>query len=486
ELIRYTDAYIRVFRDIYARPIGTRVYKYSPELFDTHSYQKGGLVLNMLRAQLGEDAFRKGLNLYLRRFAYSVADTEDFRKVMEEVSGKNLELFFEQFFYNAGHPSLRVEEEWRDSSRQLLLRFKQTQGEDSLPVYILDIPVRVKTKSTEKVFMVELREREMTHVLSLDEQPELVCIDPNFDIFKTLEYARGVERHIEVLEKDEHVYCRVLAARALGRIGGAKAVEALRRSLVGDSFWGVSAEAARALGELRTEEARKALLEALEKVKNAKVRRVICEALGNFRGRETVEALSRVLSSDEESYYVRQSAAISLGRTKEAEVYETLLRHIDTPSHASAITAGVLRGLAELGGEDSLKVLLRYAESDKKTPARAAAVASLGKFPGRREVMESLRHYARDPNYRVRQAVIAACRELLSPDVIGILEDLAQNDAYEMNRRAARDAAERVRRSLERGVEYKELREELERIKEENRRLVERVSILAGAIESKA
>lgn len=486
ELIRDMDAYLREYREYYARPIVTRVYKYSSELFDAHSYPKGGLILNMLRATLGEEVFRRGLNLFLNRFAYSVADTEDFRKVMEEVSGRNLELFFEQFLYNSGHPSIKVEEEWRESSRQLILRFKQTQGDDSLPVYHLDLPVRVKTKSTEKRFTAELREREVTHVISLDEPPELVCFDPHFEVFKAIEVSRGVEQHIRVLESDEHVYCRVLAARALGRLGGAKAVEALKRSLVGDRFWGVSVEAAKALGELRTDEAKKALLDALAQVSNAKVRRAVCEALGGYRGRDVADALSRVLSDDGESYYVRQAAAMSLGRVKEEGVFETLLKHIDTPSHASAITVGVLRGLAELGSEEALKVLLRYSESDKQTPVRAAAVASLGKFPGRREVVETLRHLSRDSNYRVRQAVVAACRELLSGEVIGILEDIAQNDVYEMIRRAARDAAERVRRSLERGVEYKELREELERIKEENRRLVERVSVLAGAIESKA
>ncbi|GBC71031.1 Aminopeptidase N [Candidatus Calditenuaceae archaeon HR02] len=486
ENIRDMDSYLSEYRDYYARPIVTRVYKYAAELFDAHTYPKGGVVLNMLRALLGEDTFRKGLNLFLKRYAYSVADTEDFRKVMEEVSGRSLEQFFEQFFYNAGHPAIRVEEEWRDSTRQLVLRFKQTQGEDSLPIYHLDIPVRVKTKSSDKEFTVELREKEVTHVISLDEQPELVCIDPRFEVFKTLELARGVEQHIKVLESDEHVYCRVLAARALGRLGGAKAVEALKRSVLGDRFWGVSAEAAKALGELRTEEAKNALIEALSIVTDTKVKRSICEALGNFRGYDVVEALSKILSNGEESYYVRQAAATSLGKTKKEGVYEILLRHIDTPSHASAITVGVLRGLAELGGEEALKTLMRYAEADKQSTVRAAAIASLGKFPGRREVVEVLRQYARDPNYRVRRAVVAACRELLSSEAIGILEDVAQNDVYEMNRRAARDAAERIRKSLEKGIEYKELREELERIKEENRRLVERVSILAGAIESKA
>jgi aminopeptidase N len=485
ELVRDMDAYLREYRESYARPIVTKVYKYPSELFDAHSYPKGGLILNMLRSLLGEEVFRRGLSLFLRRYAYSVADTEDFRKTMEEASGRSLELFFDQFFYNAGHPAIRVEEEWREGARQLVLRFKQTQGDDSLPAYQLGLRVLVKSGSGEREFRVELREREETYVFSLDEAPELVCVDPRFECFKTLEYSRNVEQHAKVLESDTHVYCRIIATRALGRMGGVRAVEALRKALTGDAFWGVAAEAARALGDLRSEEAKKALLTALDQVKNPKVRRAICEALGNYRGGEVFEALRKVLEDGEESYYVRQAAAISMGKTRSSGAAEELVRHIDTPSHASAITVGVLRGLAEIGSEEALRVIMRYTEEDKQTPARAAAVASLGRFPSRREVYDRLRELARSPNYRVRQAVIAACRELLSAEALQILEDIAQNDVYEMNRRSARDAAERVRKSLERGVEYKELREEVERLREENRRLVERVSILAGALESK-
>ncbi|MEM3041294.1 MAG: M1 family metallopeptidase, partial [Nitrososphaerota archaeon] len=121
ELIRDMDEYLNEYRDKYARPIVMRIYKYSSELFDAHSYPKGGLILNMLRALIGEDSFRRGLNRFLKKFEYSVADTEDFRKTMEEVSGRNLEWFFDQFFYNSGHPALRVEEEWKDESKKLFL-----------------------------------------------------------------------------------------------------------------------------------------------------------------------------------------------------------------------------------------------------------------------------------------------------------------------------------------------------------------------------
>ncbi|MEM4206402.1 MAG: hypothetical protein QXQ43_03900, partial [Nitrososphaerota archaeon] len=83
------------------------------------------------------------------------------------------------------------------------------------------------------------------------------------------------------------------------------------------------------------------------------------------------------------------------------------------------------------------------------------------------------------------QAVVAACKELMTPETLTILDKMAENDLIEMIRRSARDAAEKIRKNLEKGVEYKALREELERIKEENRRLLEKVSLISKVAEHK-
>jgi aminopeptidase N len=170
---------------------------------------------------------------------------------------------------------------------------------------------------------------------------------------------------------------------------------------------------------------------------------------------------------------------------KRDELYEYLLKFINEPSHNYAITIGVLRGLAEIGDERCLKTILEYSYEDKSNIVRSAAIMSLGKFPGRREVIRALQEYSRDENYRVRQAVVAACKELMAPEVIPILEKMAESDLMEMVRRSARDAAEKIRKNLEKGVEYKALRDEIERIREENRRLVERISLLGRVPEHK-
>jgi aminopeptidase N len=252
------------------------------------------------------------------------------------------------------------------------------------------------------------------------------------------------------------------------------------------TFWGIAAEAAKALGNARTESARRELLEALKTVRNRKVRTTVCEALSNFRGdREVMGALAAVLEDSTEGYYTRQAAAASLGKVGREEAREILLKHIDDPSHNNVITAGCLRGLAEIGDEESLKVVMRYTEDDRPSHVRAVAVSLLGRFPGRREVIERLRELSRDESYRVRRAVVAACSELVTPQVLGILNQMAENDQYEMVRRAARDAAEKVRKALERGTEYKALREEVERLREENRRMMERIAAISRPVEVK-
>jgi aminopeptidase N len=78
------------------------------KLLSTNSYQKGAWVLHMLRDEVGDEVFWKGLSLYYKRFRNSNALTDDFMKVMQEVSGKDLNGFFHQWLYVPGEPALKI------------------------------------------------------------------------------------------------------------------------------------------------------------------------------------------------------------------------------------------------------------------------------------------------------------------------------------------------------------------------------------------
>jgi aminopeptidase N len=84
-------------------------YNHEDELFDAHSYSKGGLILHMLRNHLGDEVFFAALKYYLKKHAYGNVELSDLRKAFEFKSGKNLELFFSQWFLIPGHPVITME-----------------------------------------------------------------------------------------------------------------------------------------------------------------------------------------------------------------------------------------------------------------------------------------------------------------------------------------------------------------------------------------
>jgi aminopeptidase N len=105
-----------------------RFHYASPEdMFDAVSYQKGGRILNMLRNHVGDSAFFKSLNLYLTRNKFKSTEAQDLRLAFEEVTGKDLNWFFNQWYYGTGHPKLDVNYRYDEATGTEKLIVKQTQ-----------------------------------------------------------------------------------------------------------------------------------------------------------------------------------------------------------------------------------------------------------------------------------------------------------------------------------------------------------------------
>ena len=122
------DAYFAEANGRYRRPIVCQDYEAPIDIFDRHLYQKGGLVLHMLRTALGDDVFWSSVRAYLKKHARSIVETRDLMRALEEVSGRGLEQFFEQWVYRPGHPELEVKVEHEGGV--LNIGVKQTQKVD--------------------------------------------------------------------------------------------------------------------------------------------------------------------------------------------------------------------------------------------------------------------------------------------------------------------------------------------------------------------
>ncbi len=156
-------------------------YADAEDLFDAHSYNKGGLVLHMLRRELGDAAFFKGLNLYLTQHAFQAVEAHDLRLAMERVSGRDLNWFFNQWFFAKGHPELKVEVDY-SQPENLLLRFSQVQDLNETPVFQLPITVSWYEGEVRKTKTVQVTKAEQELVLENGSPVSLVYVNEGQEI----------------------------------------------------------------------------------------------------------------------------------------------------------------------------------------------------------------------------------------------------------------------------------------------------------------
>lgn len=148
------------------------------ELLNANSYQKGGLVLHMLRGLLGDDVFTRGIRRYYTRHLHGIAVTSDLRAALEEESGLDLGWFFEQWVFSPGHPILDFDWRWDEQAGEAVVTIRQTQPGD-WPVFRLPTEIAFDTPSGEIRRDVELRERASTLRFALPAQPSDARLDPD-------------------------------------------------------------------------------------------------------------------------------------------------------------------------------------------------------------------------------------------------------------------------------------------------------------------
>jgi aminopeptidase N len=118
-------------------------YHSREDMFDVVSYQKGSRVLHMLRNYLGDEAFFASLKLYLDRHRFKTVEIHDLRLACEEVSGEDLNWFFNQWFLNHGHPALNISYTYNENRTSVTVSIKQKQDTSAYGVFRLPIAIDV-------------------------------------------------------------------------------------------------------------------------------------------------------------------------------------------------------------------------------------------------------------------------------------------------------------------------------------------------------
>lgn len=155
-------------------------------------YSKGALVLHMLRAGLGDEPFFAGVRLYLDRLRFDQAETSDFRRALEDASGRNLEQFFDQWCLRPGIPRLDLAFEPDDDGMHV--QITQTQTIDALnPAYRFLLPIYVTmADGSSRYVYFNVTDPEQTQHFALPGRPVQVKIDPNMSVAAGYDITRDV------------------------------------------------------------------------------------------------------------------------------------------------------------------------------------------------------------------------------------------------------------------------------------------------------
>lgn len=156
------------------------------DLLNANNYQKGSWVLHMLRSNLGDEVFFRGIRNYYEAHKNSVASTEDLRAVLEKASGKNLKPFFTRWVYDSGHPQYELTWRWL-SRKNLRVVLKQVQPGN---VFSDPVPITVTTASGKRNIVLKPSGKQLIETIQLREAPRQIEIDPGNTLLKEVSVKR--------------------------------------------------------------------------------------------------------------------------------------------------------------------------------------------------------------------------------------------------------------------------------------------------------
>ena len=147
------------------------------KLLNPNSYPKGSWILHMLRSELGDSVFWRSIRRYYATYAGGVADTRDLQKIFEEVSGKDLKQFFDQWLYTTGQPELEII--WKyDADKYLIINVRQLQNN----TFKFPLAFKINTSSGSKKEKVFVDKAVFSYKIKQDQKPLSIIVDPDTEL----------------------------------------------------------------------------------------------------------------------------------------------------------------------------------------------------------------------------------------------------------------------------------------------------------------
>ncbi|MCC6384045.1 MAG: M1 family metallopeptidase [Bacteroidia bacterium] len=357
-------------------------YEDPEDMFDVVTYQKGARILHMLRNLVGDDAFFKSLKLYLTQNRFQPVEAHNLRLAFEEVTGKDLNWFFNQWFFNHGHPELIISYEWNEESQIQKVIVKQVQDTGKYILYRLPFTIEIYTAEGKMRYPVELNSLVGEFSFPCSSKPYLVNVDADKYLLCEKTDKKDNFEWIALYKHGPLYMDRLEALQKISKnIKAATPQAAALISALNDKFWQLRVLAIKSCGPLAQDGATRQqvktiLLNLAEKDEQANVRAAAINMLNkNYEYLELKSLLER--SVHDSSYNVIETSIMAIG-DKDSD--HACLLASDFQTSANKYLRVIAFNILSMYGNDSNNNFMIQTYDDLSGFERYQGLLNYGKF----------------------------------------------------------------------------------------------------------
>jgi len=355
------------------------------DVFDVVSYQKGGRILNMLRTYLGDAAFFKGLNIYLKTNAFKNGEAQQLRLALEEASGLDLNWYFNQWYYGAGNPDLSISYKWDDSKKTETVYLQQTQ--DGKP-FILPFAVDVYAGGKKVRYKEWMRDKADTLTFTSDSKPDLINVDGDKVLLATKKDDKGLDQYVFQYFNAPLFLDRLEAITEASKNETDKGAQKVMIAALNDKFYELQIKAIKALN-MSNDAIHNAALPVLAQLAqtdvNTLVRSAAIKKLGDLKASGNMDIFNQALKSQSYAvqgaaltavYQLDPAAALKAARGFEADNMGALtvaMVHVYANSGSDAAWPFILSAFQKAGGQEKFDMFREFATATANVPNPAYA-----------------------------------------------------------------------------------------------------------------
>lgn len=353
-----------------------------PGQFNTDSYSKyrGALVLRLLQLEMGDTLFFKAVRQFVKRYAGQPVSTRQFQDLISELSGKNMDWFFDQWIYHAGHPVFEASSQYNPEKKQLRIRLKQIQETDPADRNMFACLFQGK-------MVIEIDQRkEMIQILPKEEQefvfdqphpPLMINLDMEHQWIRELRNTRSVKDWLQVLNTSKDIAARNSAMTELVKGFKDSATSqsekdairlAIEKAITAPSYWRFRFNAIgqyRQISDKPLDANTRKMLQTLIREEHTWMKAAAITSLGTTNDSAYQDIYISCLKDSSDR--VVNAAAIALGKTKSSKAYPALMQLMKRPSWKNQSLMHALNGLTQLGHPETEQVALA-ALADNRSP----------------------------------------------------------------------------------------------------------------------